>query len=118
MASRFSENNDNTGRLLNFEEFTPAYAATIALTPNASETFVNPAQLTGNAVINLTVTNCKIQDKLVIVLNSDGSARTVTLGTGMAGAAATIVCGADLKATISFIFDGTAFIETARSVGA
>lgn len=115
--ARFTANNDNTGRLLKLAEASVAYAATIAVTPNASKTYFNVAQLTGNATINATVSNCEINDEVVFTFSADGSNRTVTFGTGL-NASATIVVAASKNATTSFVFNGTTFVETGRAIGA
>jgi hypothetical protein len=115
--ARFTENADNTGRLLKLAEVTAAYAATIAIVPNASKTFVNVAELTGAATINATVTDCVVNDELVFTLLADGTGRTVTFGTGL-NASATIAVTADKNATVSFVYNGTTFVETGRAIGA
>lgn len=115
--ARFSENDDNTGRLLKLAEVDVAYAATIALTPNASKTYYNVAELTGNATINGTVSSSEVGDEVVFMFDADGTNRTVTFGTGLA-ASATLVVAADKVATASFVFNGTTFIETGRAIEA
>lgn len=115
--ARFSENNDNTGRLLRLAESDVAYAATIAVTPNASKTYYHVAQLTGNATINATVSSCEKGDEVVFLFSADASNRTVTFGTGL-NASATIVVAANKNATTSFVYNGTTFVETGRAIGA
>lgn len=114
MATRTSTNNDNTGRLYTYDHQSPAYAATIALAPNASETLVTPGQLTGNLTINVTETNCQIGDKLIILFTTDGTQRTVTYGTNMKSAG-TQASNVNDPMSATFIYDGTDFVEVARA---
>jgi hypothetical protein len=106
---------DNTGRVFTNDYAEPVYAATLALNPNASRT-VRSIALTGAQTINLTVTRAKADDILVLMLAADASPRTVTLGTGFAYTAATIVVTASKKATAVFVFDGTTFNEVSRAI--
>lgn len=108
---------DNTCRVLQNSYAEPAYAATIALTPNAAYTYYNFAALTGAATVNLTTTNCKVNDEIVMLFKNDGTTRTVTLGTGMSVSASTIAVTAAKFSSITFIYNGTTFVEIGRSVG-
>lgn len=98
----------------------PAYAATLNLVtkPKASHTTVKVAQLTGPATLNVATTNPYTGDRLQILFSADASVRTVTFGTGVAVSAATQVIAASKFGSISFMFDGTVWIETARAVTA
>lgn len=110
------ENQDSTGRVVTYDYKEPAYAATISVTPNASVTYVNVAQLTGALTLNTVVTNCKVADRLTLIFKSDGTNRTVTLGTGLTSSAATIVVTASKNASVSYVFNGVAFVEIGRAV--
>lgn len=93
------------------EVLAPAYAATIAVAVKQMDTFVQPAELTGNATINLTVNDQVTPGaKLHLKLDADASNRTVTLGTGFDAGLATIVVAATKVAFLSFVYDGTAFV--------
>jgi hypothetical protein len=95
------------------EKQTPAYAATLAVTVKQRETFVQPAALTGNMTINLTIdsqvtTGAKLYLKLK---ESAGSAnRTVTLGDGFDTDASDVTVNLSTTVFKTFIYDGTAFV--------
>lgn len=126
--SRFSglKNDDNTFRVLSGDYQTPAYAATIALVikPYAHRTIVNPAVLTGVVTFS-TVLGTQaaddngpfVGDTIQFLLTPDGTTRVVTFGTGFLPNGTLSVTTAKY-ATISFIFNGTAWIETGRTVTA
>lgn len=108
---------DNTSRVLTNTYDEPAYAATIALVPNASRVIYNFKQLTGNATVNLTVTNCKVGDEIICTFNADsGGARTVTFGTGFSVSAATLAVTASKKGSLRAVYDGVTFVEVGRAV--
>ena len=90
----------------------PAYAATLAVDLGADETYLIPAQLTGAMTINATITEAEAGDQLTVIVNADGTARTVTFGTGLNAAA--IVAAINLKAAVNFVHDGTEFVEVGR----
>jgi len=89
----------------------PAYAATLAVAIKQFETFLQPAALTGNATVNLTIDDqVTLGAKLHLKLSASGGARTVTLGTGFSDTPATIVVASTTTAYVSFVFDGTDFV--------
>lgn len=93
------------------EKQTPDYAAVLAVTIKQKETFLQPAELTGNATINLTVdAQVTMGAELHLKLDADASNRTVTLGTGFDAGLASIVVAATKVAFLSFKYDGTAFV--------
>ncbi|MEN6423283.1 MAG: hypothetical protein ABFD76_15190 [Smithella sp.] len=93
------------------QKLTPAYAAAIAVTIKQMNTFLQPAELTGNATINLTIdTQVTAGAKLMVKLDADATARTVTLGTGFDAGMASVVVKAASIAFVTFIYDGTAFV--------
>lgn len=110
------ENQDNTGRVITYDYKEPAYAATITVRPADSRTYVNVGQLTGALTLNTVVTDCVAGATLVLLFKSDGTNRTVTLGTGLTSSAATIVVSANKNASVSYVFNGVAFVETGRAV--
>ncbi len=88
-----------------------AYAATIAADVTNSETIINVAQLTGAATLNLTVdAEVAVGARLTVKLEADGTARTVTWGTGFTAVAYQVAISK--KATASFVFDGATFVST------
>lgn len=105
---------DNTGRNLTLELKTPTSAATYTLAPRASKTYVKMTTLAADLGVTAIVTSAKVCDELVFIFVADGSARTVTFNAGLVPSA-TMVVDASSKATVSFVFDGTAFIETGRA---
>lgn len=115
--ARFSNlpNDDNTGRVLTYDFKKPAYASTLSVTTNASKTFIEPAVLTGAMTVNAVVTNAQEYDELVVILLSDTTSRTVTFGTNFK-TTGTIAPAISKSATISFVFDGTNWLETGRAV--
>lgn len=93
------------------ESQTPAYGATLAVTIDKQQTFLQPAELTGNATINLTIDEDVIAGAMLhLKLDADASNRTVTLGTGFAASLASLVVVASTVWTVSFVYDGTSFI--------
>lgn len=109
---------DNTARNFTFHSQEPAYAATSALVLNgANKNFVKYAQLTGAMTINATVTDLEQWDEVVIQLESDGSSRTVTLGTGFESSG-NVVIPANQFATVVGYFDGTAIRVYSREISA
>lgn len=93
------------------EKQTPDYAAAIAVDVTQMETFVQPAELTGNvaltAVINAQVT---AGAKMYVKLDADGTNRTVTPGAGFDASAPAITVTANTVAFKSYVYDGTAFV--------
>lgn len=110
-------NEDNTGRVITNDIKEPAYASTISLTPNASKTYVNPAVLTGAMTINCVDTLCQKYDEITFILKSDTTSRTVTFGTNFVSAG-TIAPAISKSASISFVYDGTNFVEKGRALQA
>lgn len=118
-----ASNQDNTGAniLHDFQE--KAYAASVAITVgvNRANTVVRVAQATG--ALSLTVgvgtstTGPMVGDMLRILASSDGTGRVITFSTGFASAG-TLTMVASKKASAAFMFDGTAWVEVGRSIGA
>lgn len=108
------KNQDNTGRVLTYDVVAKTYSTTVTITPNAYETFVNVATLTGDATVSATTTVTHKYDQLSILLVADTSTRTVTLGNGFAKNRGTYVVAPSTKAYLKFIFDGTAWVELSR----
>lgn len=87
----------------------PDYAATIAVDVTQMTTIVEVGALTGDATINATIdTEVTKNAEMLIKLTASGAARTVTLGTGLSGAAIVIPSGATAYALLKY--DGTDFV--------
>jgi hypothetical protein len=117
-AQRFStvKGDDNTGRVLTYAYLTPVYAATISINPNNFETIVKVGLLTGSATVNLLAARSQVGDKLTIMYLTDAAAtHIITYGTNIS-AAGTQTLNASKRGAISFMFDGTKFIEKGRGI--
>lgn len=65
------------GPSLAVEYLTAAYASTITIAPNAYETVVKVASITGDVTFSITTTNCQIGDKLTLVAASDSISHAI-----------------------------------------
>jgi len=114
---------DNTGSVLQYDFQEVAYAASVAITTkqNVTNTTVRVAQATGalslTASVGTSTTDPQVGDRLTILASSDGTGRVITFSTGFASAG-TLTMVASKKASAQFVFDGVAWIETNRSIGA
>lgn len=88
-------------------------AATINLVPTYAKTVVKQA-VAGTMTINADVAGAHIGDEMYVELANDGTARTVTFGTGFI-AASTVVGTINKTIVVSFYFNGTVFQERART---
>lgn len=89
---------------------TPAYGTPLAVTINDMMTMLTPGTMTGALTINLTITDrCRKGAILIIRSTSDGTARTITHGTGFT---AVPLAGTISKTNQSlYIYDGTTFVQ-------
>lgn len=119
---------DNTARILKFDQQNPAFAATIALSIKgaSSKTTVIPATLTGAVTFSANVVDPLsghasngpfVGDEIEFYLVSDGTSRVVTFGTGFLSTGTLSVTTAKF-ARISFKFNGTGWLESGRAVSA
>ena len=93
------------------EKQEPAYAATVAATIKQMKTFIQPAELTGNATLNLTIDpQVTAGAMLCVKLDADGTNRTFTPGTGFDASAAAVTVTASTVVNKTYIFDGVAFL--------
>ena len=100
------------------ENQVPTFAASMVITTTKEKTKVWIA-ITGALALTATTTTPSKGDELDIIFTADGSARTVTPGAGFAGlSASTLVCTASKVNTMTFIFDGSNWCETGRTVAA
>jgi hypothetical protein len=120
------KNKDNTDRMIKRGYLAPVYAATLALDAlgyNVLNAYhlINPAALTGPVTFTNTVGTATdgplVGDKLEFLLQSDATSRTATFGTGFAPNGA-LVATTGKYATIVFIFNGIAWLESFRTVSA
>jgi hypothetical protein len=116
-----NEGTDNTDRIRSNQFLAPAYATTIAIVPFAAYTLVQPATLTGVATVTIGVGSATtapyVGDVITFLLVPDGTTRVVTFGTGTLPNGTLSVTTAK-TASISFMFNGTAWQETGRTVTA
>ena len=94
---------------------TPAYAATIGATITDRMTIIKPAVLTGALTLNLTIDQGILAGaRLLLVALSDGTARTVTFGTGFTSP---VLAGVISKTkAIEFVYDGVSYKPTSAGV--
>lgn len=117
-AQRFgtAKNQDKTGRVMTYDYSAVTFASVLHHKPNASETFYKIGKLTGALTDSISITNAKVCDKVVLMFECDTltAGRVVTFGTNYVSAG-TLTVDKNQKATISFVFDGVAFVETSRA---
>jgi Ca2+-binding RTX toxin-like protein len=101
----------------------PVYAASIALVvkPHANNTLVTLA-LTGALTLTVNVGSATappmIGDTLQILATSDGTTRTITFSTGFNPTLATFAVTTAKFGNIAFVFNGTTWVETGRTISA
>lgn len=119
-------NKENTERAIKRGYLAPVYAATIALLAAGYDSInayhlVNPGVLTGAVTFTIPVgtstTGPMVGDVVEFLLTPDGTSRVATFGTGFAPNGTLSVTTAKY-ATISFVFNGTAWVEKGRTVTA
>lgn len=91
---------------------TPAYAAAIELEPEFKKTIVE-VTATGAITWTADVTKAKVGDELIVRVTASGGARVSTFSTGFV-ANGTLNAATSALTVISFVFNGTAFIEVSR----
>ncbi len=95
------------------EKQEPAYAAAIAVTIKQMDTFLQPALLTGNATLNLTIDpQVTAGAKLHCKFEADATVggQDITLGTGFDADASDITVAASSFSFKTFVYDGSAFV--------
>lgn len=98
---------DNTGRSITRGYQELAYSATIALVCAAVNLqYIWFAQLTGALTVNATVTDLKDMDEVVLLFETDGTQRIVTLGTNFLSSG-TITIPASKTACVRGVYDAT-----------
>ena len=111
--------NDNTGRVLTYElktVTTTSATATAYQKPNAFMTIIKVSTLRHALTDSLNVTNAYVGDQVVFhfVCDTLTGGRVVTFGNHITSSG-TLTVDASQKATASFMFDGTAWVETSRA---
>ncbi len=87
----------------------PDAAAILAVNVNEMKTILKPGTMGANMTINLTIDPQVTPGAILVMkLTSDGTARSVTFGTGLEGDA--LAGSADTTKYVSFIYDGSKFI--------
>lgn len=92
---------------------TPAYASSIAITTNARSTTVIPGQLTGALTVTVVTSTAVEGDKLDFLFSNDSTQRIVTFSTNFV-ADSTIVLPPSTNASVSFIYNGTSYVQTGQ----
>lgn len=91
-------------------------AAAVSGTMNLSAATANVFTFTADQPITVNLTGSPTSgQELVLIITCDGSARTITWGTGCVVTAATFVLTASKKHTVVFRYDGATFVECSRS---
>lgn len=89
----------------------PAYAATLAVTIENQFTILDPAILTGNMTINLTLDQGVRKGAVLLCEITTTATEVTTFGTGFTSPTLTGVAGK--TKVMQFIYDGTTFKPTA-----
>lgn len=92
----------------------PAYAAVLALTIKNQRTIIEPAILTGNLTLDLTIDSQVQKGAIIDLIIKTTATEAVTLGAGIDGP--NIVGVAGKTKTQSFFYDGVSFKPVGASV--
>ena len=117
--SPFQQGQDNTSRIKTNQYFAPVYATPLTFAATKANTVIFPSDLTGALTINLgvgTALTAPFVGDEVRYLFTSVSGATVTLGSGILGASASIIIPATKTANINFMFNGTSWVEIGRVV--
>lgn len=120
MANRivYGANQDNTGRIITYDQQNPAYAANVNPVIKAAYTVVGPIALTGALAFNPTTAGVLVSDELVVIFtNGTGGALVVTPGANCS-VSGTLSVAAGKKGALRFIFDGSTWVEVGRAATA
>ena len=96
---------------------TVTYGATINDTVGMHKRSIRSVALTGDATINIAAASgetIEIGDEVMYKLANDGTQRTVTFGTGFK-ASGTVAGTINKTINITFVYDGSNFVEQCRS---
>lgn len=108
---------DNTDRVIANQIINPTWTGgTMAIKPNAARTLMKYSPLGANT-LSVATGPAYLGDKLDIMFLGDATQRTMTYGNGFSPVSSTQVVALTKTSTASFVFDGTAWVETGRSQG-
>ena len=117
-------NKDNTSRIITNDFQQPAFVTPLALVITKAKTLVQPAQLTGIVTITANVGDDAaddlqpfVGDEVEFLLQSDGTSRVVTFGTGFTPNG-TLSVTTGKFGYIKFMFYCATWQETNRTVTA
>jgi hypothetical protein len=113
--------NDNTGRVLTYElktVTTTTATSTAVQKPNAFQTIIKVGTLQRALTDSLSIANAYVGDEAIFVFTADTltAGRVVTFNSNSLKSAGTLTVPKSKKATASFIFDGTLWIEKSRAL--
>lgn len=117
-----AKNQDNTGRVLTFGATTITPTSTMvtvsSVVNNKYYSVVSVAATSISPTFTANITYAYLADKVDLVIKADATGtRTITLGTNfIANAAATQTLAASKQAMFRFVFDGSKYVEVARSI--
>lgn len=117
-----TKNQDNTGRALAYGATTITPTSTMvtvsSVVNNKYYNYVTVASSSISPTFTANVTGAYLADKIDMVIKADATGtRTITLGTNfIANAATTQTLAASKQALFRFIFDGSKYVEVARSI--
>ena len=94
----------------------PAYASAIAIVTVHKKTIVKVSVTGGLALTIGTSPDAEAGDELNIQIANDGTARTVTFGSGFMSAG-NLVGTINKTASVNFVHNGTLFVEESRATG-
>ena len=95
----------------------PDYAAELEVEVTQMETFVQPAELTGDMALSLDIDDQVTPGaKLYVKLDADDSGdHTVTLGEGFDASAPDVEVPTSATVFVTFVYDGTAFVPVVNT---
>jgi len=114
------KNQDNTGRVITYNVATSTDAVgadSLSIKTNASETIYKIAMTDSLYLKTPVVTSANYCDKLTLILTSTTGTPKLKIATGgswVSSGTATLSTG--LKGIITFVFDGTKWVESGRSI--
>jgi len=95
----------------------PAYAASLAITPDSEDCIVAPGQLTGALTLTIVSANSLIGDKVKFYFAADATNRVVTFSTGFVNTN-TLTVLASGYGFAEFEYNGTSWVAKSISSGA
>ena len=93
-------------------------AASVAIVHVAKKTIAKIAIAQAMTITVDSTSESEAGDELILLLTADGSARTATFSTGLSAGGGTLAATASKTSAITFVHNGTTFVEVSRSVAA